>query len=110
MATKKTSTISNKTEEVTAVSKPVKRTKSVADKRLSTGAKSTSPKSVAPKKSTHRHSKPTSPLATAVSNSSVVNYEEVAKLAYHYWEERHFTDGFADDDWHRAEQAIQARQ
>ncbi len=35
--------------------------------------------------------------------------EEVARLAYSYWEARGCGDGLAEEDWLRAEQELQSR-
>jgi hypothetical protein len=40
--------------------------------------------------------------ATSVEPS----YDEIARLAYSYWEARGYTDGSQDEDWLRAEQAL----
>jgi hypothetical protein len=109
METKKTSKKSSKTAEKSvaslnaaeapvAVSKPVKRAPAKS-KAVSKVPSSSS----APKNSSHRHSK--SSPATAAS----VNYEEVARLAYKYWEERNYAHGFAEEDWHRAEKVVRSR-
>jgi hypothetical protein len=110
METKKTSKKSSKTAEpkvasVTiaeapaAVSKPVKRVTKAATKAPAKAAA----KSSAPKNSSHHHAR-TSPAPAAA-----INYDEVARLAYKYWEERQYAHGFAEEDWHRAEKAVRAR-
>jgi hypothetical protein len=35
--------------------------------------------------------------------------EDIARLAYSYWEERGSTDGSSEDDWYRAEEELRAR-
>jgi hypothetical protein len=35
--------------------------------------------------------------------------EEIARLAYTYWEERGCPDGSSDDDWYRAEEELRTR-
>lgn len=35
-----------------------------------------------------------------------VGRDEVAQLAYQYWEERNYAHGYAEEDWHRAEKAL----
>jgi hypothetical protein len=85
------------TESSDADSKPVKRT---------AAAKSAKPaprKASTPKNSSHRHSKLSAPPVAPI------DYNEVARLAYKYWEERHYAHGFAEEDWHRAEKAVGAR-
>lgn len=37
------------------------------------------------------------------------DHSEIAKLAYHFYEERGRQDGSAEEDWFRAEQEIRAR-
>ncbi len=81
-------------------SKPVKR-KTASSK--TTAKVSSKPAASTPKNSSHRHSK-TSPAPAAA-----INHEEVARLAYKYWEERNYAHGFAEEDWHRAEKAVRAR-
>jgi hypothetical protein len=39
----------------------------------------------------------------------VVEQEEIAKLAYQYWEARGCTGGSPEEDWLRAEQELKAR-
>lgn len=36
--------------------------------------------------------------------------EQIARLAYSYWEARHGEGGSAEEDWHRAEQELASRQ
>ena len=38
-----------------------------------------------------------------------LNHEDVARLAYRFWEERGSPFGSSEIDWHRAEQELQAR-
>ena len=35
--------------------------------------------------------------------------EEIAALAYHYWQEREAKDGSPDEDWFRAEKIVHNR-
>ena len=35
--------------------------------------------------------------------------EEIARLAYSYWEARAFQGGSAEEDWHRAERELRTR-
>jgi hypothetical protein len=39
----------------------------------------------------------------------ILAHEEVARLAYSYWEARGCEGGSADEDWHRAEAELRAR-
>jgi hypothetical protein len=61
---------------------------------------------------THRRSL-RAPVAPAPEESEPVvevsEQEEVAKLAYSYWEARGGQDGSPDDDWYRAVQEVQRR-
>jgi hypothetical protein len=47
-------------------------------------------------------------LAEAVSNEPL-NREEVASLAYQYWEARGGLGGSHEEDWYRAEQELRSR-
>jgi hypothetical protein len=52
------------------------------------------------------------PATTSVAQSQskpAVSREEVARLAYSYWEARGFTHGVADQDWLRAEAELLGR-
>jgi len=42
-------------------------------------------------------------------SSGNISREEIARLAYSYWEARGFTHGLADEDWIRAEAELLAR-
>jgi hypothetical protein len=37
------------------------------------------------------------------------SYEEIAALAYSFWEARGYAGGSEEEDWHRAEQELRAR-
>jgi Protein of unknown function (DUF2934) len=43
------------------------------------------------------------------SSYSVVTFDDVAKLAYSYWEARGCQGGSPDEDWLRAEQELNAK-
>jgi hypothetical protein len=47
----------------------------------------------------------TSDAATALSNS-VVTSEDIARLAYSFWEARGYQGGSPEEDWLRAEQEL----
>ncbi len=50
------------------------------------------------------------PISTPASKvASTVSREEIAYLAYSYWEARGFSHGMADEDWIRAEAELLAR-
>ncbi len=63
--------------------------------------------------------RPRKPKAVAVAASAFVSAvaehwsdaerEEIARLAYFYWEERGRPDGSHEVDWYRAEREVQAR-
>ncbi len=46
------------------------------------------------------HSDPVDPVAS---------HEEIARLAYSYWEDRGFSSGSAEQDWYRAEEELKSR-
>lgn len=108
---KKSSKIAEKStvpvsEQIVADSKPAKRTT-----KPSTAAVATS----TPKKTAHQHSKLTVPMAEAPTTQAPVTaapvtpkYEDVARLAYSFWEERKCADGFAEADWFRAVKTLAA--
>ena len=60
-------------------------------------------------------SPPIAPAATTAtdagtsSSNSVVTFDEIAKLAYSYWEARGYQGGSQEEDWLRAEQELNAR-
>ena len=43
------------------------------------------------------------------SDNSQLETEEIARLAYSYWEARGCQDGSAEEDWFRAEQELRER-
>ena len=45
----------------------------------------------------------------AMQSKGVISREEIARLAYSYWEARGFTHGLADEDWIRAEAELLTR-
>jgi hypothetical protein len=57
---------------------------------------------------THKHKKatiaaaPAEPVALSAAPVAEPTYEEVAKLAYSYWEARGYQGGSQEDDWFRA--------
>lgn len=48
--------------------------------------------------------------ATPSLSTAVSDHEEIARLAYLYWEERGCQGGSAEDDWFRAEQQYRTLQ
>jgi hypothetical protein len=61
--------------------------------------------------STHKKSVRPSPeqFETATPAVSVPDADEIARLAYSYWEARGFKHGSAEEDWLRAEQELRLR-
>jgi hypothetical protein len=88
---------------------PVAATTSVAEPKKSTRKSPPKPTS-APGNAAHKHhgkksveaAVETAPTPVAVS----VSREDIAKLAYSYWEARGQQDGFAEQDWLRAEREL----
>lgn len=39
----------------------------------------------------------------AESTASAPKHEQIARLAYSYWQDRGFSEGSPEQDWHRAE-------
>ena len=54
---------------------------------------------------------PAAPILEAVATVIVLepSYEEIANLAYSYWEARGHQGGSPDEDWQRAEQELRSR-
>lgn len=48
-------------------------------------------------------------VGTSVPASNGIDREEIARLAYSYWEARGCTGGSPEEDWHRAEQELKLR-
>ncbi|MDE3105430.1 MAG: DUF2934 domain-containing protein [Acidobacteriota bacterium] len=82
----------------------VKKTKAApkAKKTTETGAAKTV-KAAAPKA---KVSKKAAPKAKAVALPRVPSHQEIARLAEQYWAERGWQDGFAEQDWLRAEREL----
>jgi Protein of unknown function (DUF2934) len=59
-----------------------------------------------------RHKKAAPPVASETAateeRSRSVAYEDVARLAFSYWEQRGYQHGSPDTDWLRAEQELQS--
>lgn len=113
-------------EQTVPDSKPAKR---ITKKSIAATTTSTT------KKTSHRHSKhgldaaaaDTLLPATADSHSTIpavdvspthisssssgpvsLNHDEIARLAYTFWEERNYATGFAEEDWFRAIKVLSA--
>jgi len=54
-----------------------------------------------PRKTAAKNGKAAKPVAAAKPS-----HEEIEKLARSYWEQRGYQDGFAEQDWLRAEQEL----
>jgi hypothetical protein len=69
---------------------------------------------VAPVRRTATHKKTVrpsqEPIETATPAVSVPDVDEIARLAYSYWEARGGAHGSAEADWLRAEQELRLRQ
>lgn len=52
---------------------------------------------------------PIPPAAESAPNECGVEPEEIARLAYSYWESRGCQGGSPEEDWFRAEQELKAR-
>jgi hypothetical protein len=93
---------------------PVAATTSVAEPKKSTRKSPGKPKSATGNAAHKHHAKKSvdtpaeapveTPQAAAVAVS--VSHEQIAKLAYSYWEARGRQDGFAEQDWLRAEREL----
>lgn len=90
---------------------------------VSEGAAAAAPapaRSTRPNTVTHKHKKAT-PVAQPVEGATVQDaaevkptaaapsHEEIATLAYLYWESRGFEGGSPEDDWFRAERELLSR-
>ena len=58
---------------------------------------------------TAREAAPTESTSQKLLNSAVSESEQIALLAYSYWEERGRQGGSAEDDWLRAEREFRTR-
>jgi hypothetical protein len=50
----------------------------------------------------------TAPSSAAAAPASSPKFDEIAELAYTYWEARGYQGGSSEEDWLRAEQALRA--
>lgn len=57
----------------------------------------------APRATAHKHHAKTSVEVIETPVAPVIVHEDVARLAYSYWEARGFQGGSAENDWLRAE-------
>jgi hypothetical protein len=75
-------------------------------------AEPTKRRTAAPKSTAvnHKHTtKTTKTLAPAVTPVRIIAQEEIARLAYSYWEARGCHGGSAQNDWFQAEQELKTR-
>jgi hypothetical protein len=82
---------------------PRKTNETVTPKTRAKAARSPETATSAPR----RHKKAT-PVAAA-SSESIVSAEEIATLAFSYWEGRGYQGGSPEDDWFRAESELRER-
>jgi len=59
-------------------------------------------------KPTPRRHKKATPVAAA-SPDSIIATEDIATLAFSYWESRGYQGGSPEEDWHRAESELRER-
>ena len=57
---------------------------------------------------TERSESAIAPSSTAAPSASYPTFDEIAQLAYSYWEVRGYQGGSSDEDWLRAEQELRA--
>ncbi|MFN3324917.1 MAG: DUF2934 domain-containing protein [Bryobacteraceae bacterium] len=64
-------------------------------------------KSTAPKRDVKRAAGPVAESTEPVAATpAAVSEEEIARLAYSYWEARGYTGGSPEEDWYRAEREL----
>jgi hypothetical protein len=86
---------------VTGGAAPARTRKHAPAKRTATNAVATSP-SIAPATDTATD-------ADITLSNSIVTFDEIAKLAYSYWEARGYQGGSPEEDWLRAEEELNVR-
>jgi hypothetical protein len=79
----------------------VKKAKTPAKPKAAASTKS-EPKASAPRKTASRKTTATVDAVRALTPT----HEEIARLAERYWAERGYHDGYAEQDWLRAEQEL----
>ena len=57
----------------------------------------------------HKHKKPVAPEPESASFSTHPTHDEIARLAYSYWEARGGRGGSPEEDWLRAEAELRTR-
>jgi hypothetical protein len=80
---------------------------------LSSGAAPARPRKHAPAKRTATPVVETSPSTETMPSHSVVtegpSFDEIAQLAYSYWEARGYQGGSSEEDWLRAEEQLRGQ-
>jgi hypothetical protein len=71
-------------------------------------AKAPAKKAAAPKAAAARAAAPKAAKAKALPALAVPTREDIARLAEQYWIERGWQDGYAEQDWLRAERELMA--
>ena len=66
-------------------------------------------KAKAPAKPRNTTAKAKTKAAVAEVRAVTPSHEEIAQLAHNFWAERGGQDGYAEQDWLRAEQALMGR-
>ncbi|MBI4876995.1 MAG: DUF2934 domain-containing protein [Acidobacteria bacterium] len=59
--------------------------------------------------SRHTSRKKAPAVAEAAAAPACVDHQEIARLAYMFWEARGCQGGCPEEDWHRAEEQLKAR-
>jgi hypothetical protein len=86
----------------------VKKTKTPAKPKKAVSASEGETGSTAPPKAAAKTKAKAAPKTEAVdiAASHTPSYEEIAQLAERYWAERGWQDGYAEQDWLRAEREL----
>jgi hypothetical protein len=66
-------------------------------------------KAKAPAKPRNTTAKAKTKAAVEEVRAVTPSHEEIAQLAHNFWAERSWQDGYAEQDWLRAEQALRGR-
>ena len=75
-------------------------------KTSSTGQPPSRLKAAAPKAASKRHQK--AKPASSAGHPREFTHEDIARLAYSYWEQRGYASGLPEADWFRAERELRA--
>jgi len=86
---------------------PVAATEQPKRKRAATPKSATAATPKPATAASHKHAtKKTAQTPEPEQQVSTIAHEEIARLAYSYWEERGYAGGSAEDDWLRAEREL----